>query len=141
MQALTLGLFRTDYMHDSSTELYKQIEVNTISSSFGGVGSDKTRRLYTTVLKEDFKSLADKIPPNLTLKNFGKALVHAHKVYGKPSAIIVFFIADKEYNVFDQRVVEYEIYKENPDIVVRRINFMTAADRILLDDTTKNLYM
>ena len=129
-------------MLDNITKLYKQIEVNTIASSFGGVGTDKIRRLYLTVLKDKpMNSLASRIPTNLTLRNFGKGLAEAWKAYGVADAIIIFFISDKEYNVFDQRAVEYEVYAENPSIVIQRVKFADVTDKLHLDETSRKLYL
>lgn len=69
---ITLGILRTDYMLDSITDQFKQVEINTIASSFSGVGTRKTKQLYDNILKKlPLKSLAEKIPSNKALENIG----------------------------------------------------------------------
>jgi hypothetical protein len=53
-QNLSLGLFRSDYMvHQNTTDAaptIKQVEFNTIASSFGGLSS-QTSRLHKLVIQ------------------------------------------------------------------------------------------
>jgi len=134
-QMITLGILRTDYMLDSITDQFKQVEINTIASSFSGVGTRKTKQLYDNILKKlPLKSLAEKIPSNKALENIGKGLVEAWEAYGNTEACIVFFIGEKESNVFDQRALEYEIYENNSDIEVRRVVFNKAVDHLSLSN-------
>lgn len=40
LQALSLGIFRSDYLaHMSEDNAIKQVEINTIASSFGGIST------------------------------------------------------------------------------------------------------
>jgi len=137
-QMMTLGILRTDYMLDSISNQFKQVECNTIASSFSGVGTRKMKQLYHNILrKQPLISLAEKIPPNKALESIGKGLVEAWETYGNPDACIVFFINETESNVFDQRALEYEVYEYNSDIEVRREIYNKAVNYLSLSNDRK----
>ncbi|KAL6908066.1 hypothetical protein ACP4OV_002236 [Aristida adscensionis] len=76
---IRLGLHRSDYMLDSETNSLLQIELNTISSSFPGLGSLVTE-LHRNLLNRYGKVLCqdpDRIPRNWASSQFANTLARA----------------------------------------------------------------
>nr|XP_034189717.1 glutathione synthetase-like isoform X1 [Osmia lignaria] len=118
-QNLSLGLLRSDYMlHEDEI---KQVELNTIASSFGGIAPIITQ-YHKYILSE--LGHADKIkdiPENNPISGLCKGLTHAWKLYNNNECVILFVVENITYNVCDQRFHEFEIHKINPNIkVIRR---------------------
>ena len=128
-----LGLFRSDYMLDAATDTVKQVEFNTISSSFGGLSS-RVSQLHTDLISFPspdasliypahplFKSKGrPNVPPsNEAVPTLAKGLAAAHKAYGSSKSkdarplCIVFIVQPDERNVFDQLAVSSEIHKHH----------------------------
>lgn len=116
-QDLTLGLFRSDYLlhttpQDSALSI-KQVEFNTISSSFGPLASKVTdlhrflaqSRLYPARQEVQLTNL----PQNPALEELAAGLAAAHKAYGNPEAAILMVVQENERNIFDQRLLEWEL--------------------------------
>ncbi|KAK0189102.1 hypothetical protein F5146DRAFT_1112836 [Armillaria mellea] len=111
-QPLHLGLFRSDYLlhaSDSDKLALRQVEFNTISSSFGTLServANLHRHLYS--LTDYFNTSAwlkaENVPPNQTTAGLVEGLAAAHAAYNIPSA---------ERNVFDQRWLEYELLERH----------------------------
>ncbi|KAI0665204.1 glutathione synthase [Cubamyces menziesii] len=129
-QTRHLGLFRSDYLlHTPSKEgaplELKQVEFNTISSSFGAL-SENVAKLHRHLLAttEYFNSSPllklENLPPNNTIAGLAEGLAAAHKAYASPSAWILFVVQDGERNVFDQRWLEYELLEKHSIRVVRQ---------------------
>ncbi|OAD52716.1 Glutathione synthetase [Eufriesea mexicana] len=118
-QTLSLGLLRSDYMLHKNQ--IKQVELNTIASSFGGIVG-VTTQYHKHILSE--LGHADKIkniPENNPINGLCEGLIHAWKLYNNTKAVILFVVENITYNICDQRFHEFEISKINPDIkVIRR---------------------
>ncbi|KAF2796320.1 glutathione synthase [Melanomma pulvis-pyrius CBS 109.77] len=128
VQDLSLGLFRSDYMvhidpsSSNSSPGLKQVEFNTIASSFGGLSSRvSTLHKYllavgaypasaTTMIK------ADALRQSKSASSLAHGLAAAHKAYGlsrtKRPLCVLFIVQDPERNVFDQRHLEYALLEE-----------------------------
>ncbi|KAI0088590.1 glutathione synthase [Irpex rosettiformis] len=129
VQPLQLGLFRSDYMVHlpdvNKPASLKQVEFNTISSSFGTL-SERVSGLHRYLLKSTgyYGSSqylkTENLPENHTTAGLAEGLVAAHKAYGVPSARILFVVQDNERNVFDQRWLEYELLETHSIHVVRQ---------------------
>lgn len=94
VQPLHLGLFRSDYLlHTAGQEpgriSLKQVEFNTISSSFGPL-SERTAAMhrYLQALTGYFDVSphlnSENYPPNNTTAGLAEGLAEAHKAYGLP---------------------------------------------------------
>nr|GAT54841.1 predicted protein [Mycena chlorophos] len=124
VQPLQLGLFRSDYLLHAGGEL-KQVEFNTISSSFGTL-SQRTAALHRYLFASTgyygaFPGMkADDFPPNETTTGLVGGLAAAHAAYGVPGAKILFVVQSGERNVFDQRLLEYELLEKHSIHVLRR---------------------
>jgi glutathione synthetase len=129
VQDLSLGLFRSDYMvHQDPNQSnakpgLKQVEFNTIASSFGGLSSQVsalhkyllTIDAYPSSTASTIK--ADALRQSESASLLAKGLAIAHKAYG-PSRTsqplcVIFVVQDPERNVFDQRHLEYALLEEN----------------------------
>lgn len=113
-QSIVLGLNRSDYMLDQGEDgklSLKQIEINTFAASFGG-HSSRTTDLHRTILKvagllED----SQRIPDNNPAAGLAGAVAKAWELYGSERAVVMFLVEDNQRNVFDQRFIEYELWK------------------------------
>lgn len=128
-----LGLFRSDYMLDAATDTVKQVEFNTISSSFGGLSS-KVTELHTELgsfpsatnpLAYPFLPLSkesphDSLPPtNKAIPTLARGLATAHQAYGSSKSdpqlplCIIFLVQPNERNIFDQLALSTHIHKHH----------------------------
>lgn len=129
VQDLSLGLFRSDYMvhkdpaqADSAPGL-KQVEFNTIASSFGGLSSQVSalhRYLHTLNAYPSSTSsiiTADALRQSKSASSLAKGLAAAHQAYGSSRTnrplCVLFVVQDPERNVFDQRHLDYALLEEN----------------------------
>ena len=144
VQPLSLGLFRSDYMlhTPSSAEpaSLKQVEFNTISSSFGGLGS-LVAALHTHLLTFPTSSDCLAYPPHhlsdpsasdgATIKSEGvppankavetlcSGLAEAHFAYGPSRSdpplplCILFLVQDREKNIFDQLAISSHLHSHH----------------------------
>ncbi|TFK48808.1 glutathione synthase [Heliocybe sulcata] len=142
-QPLHLGLFRSDYLLHSPSPgepvSLKQVEFNTISSSFGPL-SQQTAALHSSThyyhLSPYLK--AENFPSNTTLSGLAAGLAEGHKAYGVPDARILFVVQDGERNVFDQRWLEYELLEKH-SIHITRQTLSQLTTSASLDPTTSAL--
>ncbi|XP_020915638.1 glutathione synthetase [Exaiptasia diaphana] len=129
-QPISLGLLRSDYMLDcenpndlnkkSSFEnmKIKQVEINTIASSFGCLGS-KLPDLGSYVLGLHGLNCpvgSPQIPQNTALEGLGEGLAQAWEFYGSQSAVVLMVKSEDESNTFDQKNLEYYLHHRNPSI-------------------------
>ncbi|GAA5886687.1 hypothetical protein JCM6882_005857 [Rhodosporidiobolus microsporus] len=121
-QPLSLGLFRSDYLLHSppsspSSLSIKQVEFNTISSSFG-VLSTRVTALHRYLLlsgayPSDPRLSLPSLPENGALEGLAAGLAAAHKAYGREEAVVLMVTQDNERNAFDQRPLEYELIEKH----------------------------
>ena len=127
-QDLSLGLFRSDYMvhedpsHSNPAPGLKQVEFNTIASSFGGLSSQVSAMhryllnlgAYPSSTSAIIK--ADALKQSQSALQLAKGLAAGHKAYGesrsKRPLCVLFVVQDPERNVFDQRHLEYALLEE-----------------------------
>ncbi|EJF65914.1 glutathione synthase [Dichomitus squalens LYAD-421 SS1] len=128
-QRLHLGLFRSDYLLHSPEKggpvSLKQVEFNTISSSFGALSENVSKlHRYLALSTEYFNSspflTLKNLPRNDTIAGLADGLAAAHEAYDSPSAWILFVVQAGERNVFDQRWLEYELLEQHSIRVVRQ---------------------
>ncbi|KAL8287348.1 hypothetical protein RQP46_003800 [Phenoliferia psychrophenolica] len=147
-QPLHLGLFRSDYLLHSPPGIspdqvsIKQVEFNTISSSFGPLAS-KVGDLHRYLQKSGAYPVAnglelDNLPINKALVGLAAGLAAGHKAYASPNAKILMVVQDAERNAFDQRALDWEL-QETHNIGVLRIPFSTLHLHASLSPTTSAL--
>ncbi|XP_017971935.1 PREDICTED: glutathione synthetase, chloroplastic isoform X1 [Theobroma cacao] len=103
-EEIRLALHRADYMLDEKTKLLLQIELNTISSSFPGLGCLVTE-LHRTLLNEYGEDLgldSKRIPSNTAVGQFSEALAKAWTEYNNPRAVALVVVQTEERNMYDQ---------------------------------------
>ncbi|KAK4984325.1 Glutathione synthetase [Elasticomyces elasticus] len=121
----SLGLFRSDYMvhvdplDTLAMPVIKQVEFNTIASSFGGLSS-QVAKLHKYLFSIDAypsssTNIIDpsKLPESRSIPSMARGLALAHLAYGSSRAglpfCVLFVVQEPERNVFDQRHLEYAL--------------------------------
>ena len=165
-----LGIHRSDYMlnknDDESSYGIKQIELNTIASSFAGLAVNVAglHRQLTTRYHVETKDwmefnkqcVMDKIMPatenegvpvNPALDRLPHAMSLAHKNYCKrfkedhdDDCVILFVVQDGETNTVDQRMLEIQLWEKH-QIPVVRMSLTQADKKIEFDDETGAIYI
>ncbi|KAF2446415.1 glutathione synthase [Karstenula rhodostoma CBS 690.94] len=155
VQDLSLGLFRSDYMvhtdqtSPSSSSGLKQVEFNTIASSFGGLSS-QISRLHRYLLSIDaypssVRSIINEeaLRQSKSASSLAQGLAAAHKAYGPSktgrSLCVLFVVQNPERNVFDQRHLEYALFEEN-SVRAFRLPFEQTLSHTKLDEDRTLLY-
>lgn len=116
-------MVHTDQANPSSSSGLRQVEFNTIASSFGGLSS-QVSRLHKYLLSIDaYPSSAtstvkaEALPQSKSASSLAQGLAAAHKAYGTSKTgrplCVLFMVQDPERNVFDQRHLEYALFEEN----------------------------
>ncbi|XP_070796039.1 glutathione synthetase isoform X2 [Pituophis catenifer annectens] len=140
-QSLVLGINRSDYMFDYSTDgspALKQVEINTIAASFGGLTS-RTTKVHRHVLNVLGKSKeASKLLSNNPSKGIAMGIARAWELYGSDRAVVMFLVEEAQRNIFDQRCIENELWIRN--IKVIRKSFKDVFEKASLD-SEKKLYI
>ncbi|XP_052866936.1 glutathione synthetase-like isoform X2 [Anopheles cruzii] len=119
-QTVTLALLRSDYL-PNLTEAIKQVEINTIASSFGGI-STNIKPMHSYILNElGYQDKVANLPENMALSGLCDAMVEAWKLQNCPTSHILFVVENVTYNICDQRLHEFYIREKYPHVgVVRR---------------------
>ncbi|XP_029164299.1 glutathione synthetase-like [Nylanderia fulva] len=130
-QSISLGLLRSDYLlHDEGCKI-KQVEINTVATSFAALAT-VTSQYHRYILGElgYTEEACEHIPENNAITGFGNGLVHAWKLYNDMNAIILFIVEDVTYNISDQRFHEFQIRQLCPKIkIIRRsLTSLTLED-------------
>ncbi|KAL1214893.1 Glutathione synthetase [Cardamine amara subsp. amara] len=98
---IRLGLHRSDYMLDEETKSLLQIEMNTISSSFSGLGR-LVSELHQSLLRSygDHLGLdSERVPKNASTFQFADAMAKAWLEYNNPRAVIMVVVQPEERNI------------------------------------------
>ncbi|XP_031276400.1 glutathione synthetase, chloroplastic [Pistacia vera] len=101
---IRLGLHRSDYMLDEHTKLLLQIELNTISCSFPGLGTivSELHRSLLIHYGEQLGLDSKKIPGNSSVSRFAEAMAKAWTEYNNPRAVVMVVAQSEERNMYDQ---------------------------------------
>ncbi|KAL3474514.1 hypothetical protein BJX99DRAFT_231456 [Aspergillus californicus] len=140
-QTLSLGLFRSDYMAhvapSSTAPQLKQVEFNTISSSFGGLSS-LVASLHSELLDSPPGHpiaypphpllISGAIPENTAVETLSAGLATAHTAYGVSKSspqlptCVLFVVQENERNIFDQLALSRELTKVHKIPVFRLLS-------------------
>lgn len=151
-QKLSLGLFRSDYMihqeqgQDRRASL-KQVEFNTIASSFGGLAS-KVSDLHRFLRDQgaypgDVASILtpSSLPDNPSIHGLSRGLVAAHEAYGRAKTgrktCVVMIVQDPERNTFDQKHIEYAVQQQG--VAIFRLPFARVLSDTTIDKSSRAL--
>lgn len=140
-QSVFLGINRSDYMFDcgaGSLPALKQIEINTIAASFGGLAS-RTAAVHGRVLRVLGKpEEAARLLPNDPARGLAMGIAKAWELYGSPSAVVMFLVEEAQRNIFDQRCVENELWDRNIRVIRRRFRDVYEQGSL---DGSRRLYV
>ncbi|KAF9924300.1 hypothetical protein FBU30_005695 [Linnemannia zychae] len=148
-QPASLGVHRSDYIihlnpgQDFSEASIKQVELNTISVSFGSLSSltgDLHRYLQATTNYFSEKTDIAALPHSESIESIASGLASAHKLYGSKTAKVMMVVQPGERNAFDQRWIEYNLLNKHGVVLIRK-TLAEIADQGHLDPKTKALYI
>ncbi|KAG8200469.1 hypothetical protein JTE90_000549 [Oedothorax gibbosus] len=139
-EQLSLGLFRSDYLLNSDSDGkisgIKQVENNTIASSFGGL-APIVKELHEFVLEKlGQKGYSDKLPSNESTFMLAKGITQAWDAYNNTSAIVLFVVEKVTNNICDQRALEYAVVDYDKDIKILRCSFEDLRSTAILKERT-----
>ena len=151
-QTCSLGIHRSDYMVDCSpvsmdTEscdssadsvlseqvCLRQIEVNTIAASLSGLSS-RMKDFHEYVYSRYCQTDSLKLPENTCLESCVDALACAWREYGKPESWVLVVEEQGERNIFDQRALEFGLWKRHRIPLIRRTLTQLAQEASLGPD-------
>ncbi|XP_015770551.1 PREDICTED: glutathione synthetase-like isoform X2 [Acropora digitifera] len=134
-QPISLGILRSDYMMDCSNPRtsdllqdeisIKQVEINTIASSFGGLSPQlrKLHKFLTTLQTGYDPKTEEKLPKNSSCLGIATGLVDAWKYYGNENSVVLMVVQGEERNRYDQRWVQHLMAEVNPAVRMVRKSF------------------
>lgn len=135
---IRLGLHRSDYMLDSETNSLLQIELNTISTSFPGLGS-LVSKLHRSLLNRYGEVLgldSERIPPNWAASQFAEALYKAWAEYHHDSAVVMMVVQPEERNMYDQYWLVNHLKESHGVTAIRKTLAQVEAEGQVLPDGT-----
>ncbi|KAG0329411.1 hypothetical protein BGZ99_002122 [Dissophora globulifera] len=148
-QPASLGVYRSDYIihlspdQDLSDAKIKQVELNTISVSFGSLSSltgDLHRYLMATTGYFSENANVASVPVSDSIASIASGLASAHQLYGSPTAKVMMVVQPGERNAFDQRYIEYNLLKNHNVLLIRK-TLAEIEEQGRLDPQTKKLYI
>ncbi|XP_061348459.1 glutathione synthetase, chloroplastic-like [Gastrolobium bilobum] len=137
-EEIRLGLHRSDYMLDEKTKSLLQIELNTISSSFAGLGSLVTE-LHRNILSHYGKLLgldSNRVPANPAVSQNSEALAKAWNEYNNPRAGIMFVVQAEERNMYDQHFLSAVLRERHHITTIRKTMAEVDQGGVILPDGT-----
>ncbi|EEC69407.1 hypothetical protein OsI_38561 [Oryza sativa Indica Group] len=127
---IRLGLHRSDYMLDSETNSLLQIELNTISASFPGLGS-LVSELHRTLIDQYghlFCLDSKRVPGNEASSQFAKALARAWDEFNVDSAVIMMIVQPEERNMYDQYWLAKHLKESYPFMLFLSSTWKTLSE-------------
>ena len=127
-QPARLGLLRSDYLVDAESGQLLQVEMNTIASSFGCLGS-LTSRMHARVagLFPELGLEESRLPDNASREGLAAGIASAHAMWvggasaGKDERIVCLMVVQPgEANAFDQQHLVAQLWDAHRVRVVRR---------------------
>jgi hypothetical protein len=155
-QKICLGIQRSDYMlhdeGDGSMLEPRQVEINTIASSFAGL-SEKASLLHTFLLgRVPLQGMSpSNCPANAPIDGIASAIAKASKLYcsaeppptpkSEPRNVAVLFVVQPdEGNVFDQRHLEFRLFEKHSTPVLRA-SLQEIEAEATLDEGSRRLVL
>ncbi|TKW28977.1 hypothetical protein SEVIR_3G365000v4 [Setaria viridis] len=135
---IRLGLHRSDYMLDSETSSLLQIELNTISTSFPGLGP-LVSELHRTLINQYGRVLSlepKRVPGNAASSKFAEALARAWTEFDVDSAIVMMIVQPEERNMYDQYWITKYLKESYGITTLRKTLTQVEAEGHVLPDGT-----
>uniref|UniRef100_T1GYN1 Glutathione synthetase n=1 Tax=Megaselia scalaris TaxID=36166 RepID=T1GYN1_MEGSC len=138
LNTVNLGVLRSDYMLHSDNTI-KQVEINTVASSFGAVSSviAKTQKYIMGELGFGGADHEKNLPVNSSVQSICRGMIRAWELYNNENSVIVFIVENLTMNICDQRILEFHIRETNPKIQVLRLTLTEMASAATLDESFK----
>ncbi|XP_063388103.1 glutathione synthetase-like isoform X4 [Cydia fagiglandana] len=134
-ETLSLGLFRSDYlMQQPDGNKIKQVEFNTIASSFGAISSNLPAMNRYILRQLGCGDLIKNMPENKALSGLCSGIIEAYDLFGVPGSVALFVVEEVSYNICDQRFHEFEISETRPDIIIYRKTLNEIFEETSLND-------
>ncbi|KAH6569210.1 hypothetical protein BASA50_002873 [Batrachochytrium salamandrivorans] len=141
-QTIRLGIHRSDYLlHSEASDLTPkllQVEVNTISAGLPSLSTIVSRlhkytlescALPSLLQMESFPNAT--LPSSESLDVVADGLGSAWKLYDRPKSVIVMVVQPVEFNIFDQRWIEYTVRgKFNVPILRKTLSEIHSESRL-----------
>lgn len=121
LSQIFLALNRNDFFYEEESRSLKQVEFNTMASSFGAMATVTAsfHRHALGLLERKLPGVdPSKVPEHSPLLGQAKAMLKAHELYGGKGQLM-FLVLETESNYFDQGLLEIEIFKQGGVKVVR----------------------
>ncbi|KAL3702413.1 hypothetical protein R1sor_020435 [Riccia sorocarpa] len=137
-QDIRLGLHRSDYMLDVATGDLLQVEINTISCSYPGLGA-VISGLHKHVVSEvegTTRLRSSRVPENNVTDGFVKGLALAWKEVGNKNAVVLMIVQAQEWNMYDQHWLSYRLKELYGVRVIRRTLAQVHAQAKISADGT-----
>ncbi|KAJ2731201.1 Glutathione synthetase [Coemansia sp. BCRC 34962] len=129
-----IGIHRSDYLihapgdEPKASPLAKQVEFNTIASSFASLSSIVGDFHRFMLAKTEYKDLLqsgtitkEQLPTNESLTSIGDGIAAGFELYGNPGAVVAMVVQPNERNIYDQRWIH-----------VVRLTFGDIVDRCVI---------
>lgn len=118
---LVLALNRSDYMLDEPSGTLMQVELNTISSSFGCLCT-LVGQMHRYIMEHQGASQQElsQLPDNDVTAQYVDAMAAAVQEYGQPQAIVLFVVQPGEKNSYDQQWLQTALWERHKIQTVRR---------------------
>lgn len=149
---LALGIFRSDYLlhldeqHQDQNPVIKQVEFNTVSVSFGSLGTKVSGlHRYLTTTTNAYSQLKLPQPINHGLPSLAKGLAAAHQAYislfqPKGSLTVLMITQPHERNLFDQALLVHALAENKDRIRMVRLSCHEILTSTELDKSNSTLY-
>ncbi|XP_028175877.1 glutathione synthetase-like isoform X2 [Ostrinia nubilalis] len=133
-QTLSLGLFRSDYLMQKGGNHIKQVEFNTVASSFGAIASNLPAMSRYILRQLGHGDLIKNMPENRALSGLCSGITDAFDLFGAPDAVVIFVVEEVSYNICDQRFHEFYISETRPEIQIMRKTLNEIYEETELND-------
>jgi len=142
-------MVHVDPANRSSKPSVKQVEFNTIASSFGGLSS-LISKMHTYLLSieaypPETQSIINEaaLLESKSATSLARGLAEGHTAYGPSKSslpgCVLFVVQEPERNVFDQRQIEYALFAEH-SVKSFRLAFHDVLKHTKLDDSRNLIY-
>ncbi|XP_039590575.1 glutathione synthetase-like [Polypterus senegalus] len=136
---INIGVIRSDYMFlcgEEGVASLKQIEFNTVAVAGGGLAS-QLPAVHRHILK--VAGIHDvNIMDNNCIAVMAGAIEKAWSLYGSQGSIVMFLVEDIQMNIYDQRLIENELWSRNIPVIRRRFEDISKRGHL---DEEKRLFL